>query len=241
MKGGGVVRFAIIDDEEYIRNQIRQLVEAYCEEKRIPVDCICYKEAVTFLQEYRASFDAVFMDIKMPGYNGLEAAEILRQTDKNVPLVFITNLKQYAIHGYSVDAMGFVVKPLIPYDFNVQMDKILQRAAAQQVNAVTIKTATGFQRLNIKDIFYIEVIKHKLIFHTVFGDINGWGTLVSVEEILPAQFFSRCNVCYLVNLHHVQSVDKDVVVVAGEPLKIARSRKKELLTDLARFARVGGV
>lgn len=194
-----------------------------------------------FLQEYRASFDAVFMDIKMPGYNGLEAAKILRQTDKNVPLVFITNLKQYAIHGYSVDAMGFVVKPLIPYDFNVQMDKILQRAAAQQVNAVTIKTATGFQRLNIKDIFYIEVIKHKLIFHTVFGDINGWGTLVSVEEILPAQFFSRCNVCYLVNLHHVQSVDKDVVVVAGEPLKIARSRKKEFLTDLARFARVGGV
>ena len=66
MKGGGVVRFAIIDDEEYIRNQIRQLVETYCEEKRIPVDCICYKEAVTFLQEYRASFDAVFMDIKMP-------------------------------------------------------------------------------------------------------------------------------------------------------------------------------
>lgn len=52
MKGGGVVRFAIIDDEEYIRNQIRQLVETYCEEKRIPVDCICYKEAVTFLQEY---------------------------------------------------------------------------------------------------------------------------------------------------------------------------------------------
>ena len=200
-------------------------METYCEEKRIPVDCICYKEAVTFLQEYRASFDAVFMDIKMPGYNGLEAAKILRQTDKNVPLVFITNLKQYAIHGYSVDAMGFVVKPLISYDFN----------------AVTIKTATGFQRLNIKDIFYIEVIKHKLIFHTVFGDINGWGTLVSVEEILPAQFFSRCNVCYLVNLHHVQSVDKDVVVVAGEPLKIARSRKKEFLTDLARFARVGGV
>ena len=91
------MRFAIIDDEEYIRNQIRQLVETYCEEKRIPVDCICYKEAVTFLQEYRASFDAVFMDIKMPGYNGLEAAKILRQTDKNVPLVFITNLKQYAI------------------------------------------------------------------------------------------------------------------------------------------------
>lgn len=93
------MRFAIIDDEEYIRNQIRQLVETYCEEKRIPVDCICYKEAVTFLQEYRASFDAVFMDIKMPGYNGLEAAKILRQTDKNVPLVFITNLNNMPFMG----------------------------------------------------------------------------------------------------------------------------------------------
>lgn len=235
------MRFAIIDDEEHIRKQIRDLVERYCAEKQIPVDCACYEEAVTFLQDYRADFDAVFLDIKMPGYNGLQAAEILRQTDKNVPLVFITNLKQYAIHGYSVDAMGFVVKPLVPYDFVVQMDKVMQRVTTRKTNDITIKTATGFQRLSVMDVYYIEVIKHKLIFHTVFGDINGWGTLVSTEEMLPAQFFSRCNVCYLVNLHHVQSVDKDVVMVAGTPLKIARSRKKEFLTELARFAKIGGV
>ena len=234
------MRFAIIDDEAAVRKQVQQYVEQYCVDRHLPAECVCFAEAVTFLKNYRADFDAVFMDIKMPGYNGMEAAEILRQTDKNVILVFITNLKQYAIHGYAVDAIGFVVKPIAPYDFSVVMDKVTQRIAAQETDGITVKTASGIRRLNLRDIYYIEVIKHKLIFHTVFGDIEAWGTLVTTEETLPRHCFSRCNVCYLVNLHHVQAVDRDTVVVGSVPLKIARSRKKEFLMDLARFGGMGG-
>ena len=145
------------------------------------------------------------------------------------------NLKQYAIHGYDVDAIGFVVKPITQYDFDVVMDKVVRRIEAGISRDITVKTANGMSRLKINDIYYIEVIKHKLIFHTVFGLVESWGTLVTTEKMLPARSFSRCNVCYLVNLRHVQSVDRETVTVCGESLKIARSRKREFMMDLARY------
>ncbi len=235
------MRVAIIDDEAPVREQVKKYVEDYSAEKNLPMECECFEEAVTFLNNYKSYYDVIFLDIKMPGYNGMEAAEILRKTDTNVVLVFITNLKEYAIQGYKVDAIGFVVKPLNRYDFFVIMDKVVQKVTARMSDDVTIRTANGIRRLGVRDIFYIEVIKHKLIFHTVFGDIVAWGTLVTVEETLPANCFSRCNVCYLVNLYHVKSVDKDTVMVGTTPLKIARSRKKEFLMDLGRFVGMGGM
>lgn len=234
------MRIAIIDDEDQVRSQVKGLVEQYGQEKNVSVECVCFSEAVSFLKAYKADYDAVFMDIKMPGYNGMEAAQILRETDKNVILVFITNLKQYAIHGYEVDAIGFVVKPINRYDLFVVMDKVNQKIAVRGANDITLKTPNGIRRLCVRDIFYIEVMKHKLIFYTIYGDIESWGTLVMTEEMLPKHCFSRCNVCYLVNLHHVLSVDKDTVMVGTTPLKIARSRKKEFLIDLAKFGGMGG-
>ena len=235
------MRIAVVDDEESVRKQIKSYVEQFCQAGEIPVECVCFEEAVTFLKNYKADFDAVFLDIKMPGYNGMEAAKILRQTDQTTILVFITNLKQYAINGYDVDAIGFVVKPITQYDFNVVMEKVARRIDAGISRDLTVKTANGMSRLKINDIYYVEVIKHKLIFHTAFGPVESWGTLVTTEKMLPKLNFSRCNVCYLVNLRHVQAVDRETVIVSGEPLKISRARKREFLMDLARFeGAIGG-
>ena len=238
---GGIMRVAIIDDEESVRNQIVDLVSNFCTEKEIPKECICYSEAVSFLENYKADFDVIFLDIKMPKLNGMKAAEMIRQYDKNVIIVFITNLKQYAILGYSVDAIGFIVKPIEEYNFNVLMEKVIREVTSRKNNDLTIKTVNGLRRVKIIDIYYIEIIKHKLIYHTAFGDIEAWGSLATEQDKLPRDCFSRCNVCYLLNLLHVQAVEGDTVSIGGDSLKIARSRKKEFLSDLARFGGTGGI
>lgn len=229
------MRIAIIDDEKAVGMQIESFVKEYCKIKDVPAEIVRYEEAVSFLENYsKANFDAVFLDIKMPKMNGLRAAELLRQADDNVIIVFITNLKQFAIKGYSVDATGFVVKPIDEYDFNILMDKIVRIHNTRKSDLCTVNTVDGICRVKARDIHYIEVIKHKLIYHTVDGDINSWGSLVTAEKTLP-QNFSRCNVCYLVNLQHVQAISGEYVKVAGTPLKIARSRKKDFIADLARY------
>lgn len=235
------MRIAVIDDEKAVGMQIESFVKEYCKIKDVPAEIVRYEEAVSFLENYsKANFDAVFLDIKMPKMNGLRAAELLRQADDNVIIVFITNLKQFAIKGYSVDATGFVVKPIDEYDFNILMDKIVRIHNTRKSDLCTVNTVDGICRVKARDIHYIEVIKHKLIYHTVDGDINSWGSLVTAEKTLP-QNFSRCNVCYLVNLQHVQAISGEYVKVAGTPLKIARSRKKEFIADLARYGAAGNM
>lgn len=229
------MRIAIIDDEEAVSAQIEDLIEDYCKGKEICTEIVRYHEAVSFLESYKADFDVVFLDIKMPKLNGMKAAEILRKADSNVIIVFVTNLKQYAIRGYDVDASGFVVKPIDQYDFNVLMDKIVRKYDSRIQPEYTIKTVEGMRRIRVDDIYYIEIIKHKLIYHTSLGEITSWGSLVTVEGELPKEHFSRCNVCYLVNLHYVQAISGDYVTVAGVPLKIARSRKREFFADVAKF------
>lgn len=235
------MRVAIIDDEESVRVQIEKLIVDYCAKKDISVDCVRYAEAVSFLENYKVDCDVVFLDIKMPKLNGMNAAKRLRELDQNVIIIFITNLKQYAIRGYEVDAMGFIVKPIEEYNFTVLMEKVTRKVVSCKTNELTIKTTNGLRRLKVREVYYIEIIKHKLIYHTVFGDIEAWGSLATEQEKLPSDYFSRCNVCYLLNLLHVQSVDGDMVNIGGDSLKIARSRKKEFLADLARFGGMGGL
>ncbi|MBO7363743.1 MAG: response regulator transcription factor, partial [Lachnospiraceae bacterium] len=166
------MRIAIVDDEEIVRNQIRNYVEQFCQARELPVACACFEDADSFLKNYSPVYDAVFLDIKMPGSNGMEAARILRRTDQATILVFITNLKQYAIQGYTVDAIGFVVKPVNRYDFDVVMEKVIRRVRSNGPGDLSVKTANGMARLRIRDILYIEVIRHKLVFHTVGGEVE---------------------------------------------------------------------
>ena len=229
------MRIAIIDDEEAIGAQIENLVKNYSKKNNVIADTVRYNEAVSFLENYNSDFDVIFLDIKMPKLNGMRAAEMLRAKDNDVIIVFVTNLRQYAICGYSVDAIGFVVKPIDEYDFTVLMDKVVRRFEARRQTECTIKTAEGLRRIRVRDIDYIEIIKHKLIYHTTLGDIASWGSLVAVESELYKEHFSRCNVCYLVNLYRVQEINWDFVTVAGTPLKIARSRKKDFFADIAKF------
>ena len=103
---------AIVDDDENIRQQLQSYLKKYTENfgEDFVVSEFSIPEA--FLTNYKSNYDVVFMDIDMPGMNGLQAAKRLRELDEKVVLIFVTNLAQYAIKGYEVAATDFVVKPV---------------------------------------------------------------------------------------------------------------------------------
>lgn len=230
-----MIRIAIVEDEDIFARDLETLLTAYSKEKKIDFSCVHFKDASKFLSEYKADFDIVFMDIIMPAMNGLKAAAELRKADKNILLVFITNMHQYAIKGYAVDALDYIIKPLSPLAVNTVMDKAVSKISAETEQTVTIKTKGGIRRTYLSAIRYVEVSRHSMTFHTSNGKIDSWGSINAVEKILPADKFARCNNCYLVSLSHVRSVEGDDVIIADDRLKIARTRKKEFLASLARF------
>ena len=184
--------------------------------------------------------DIVFMDIDMPGRNGIEASRALRERNQSIVLLFVTNLAQYAIAGYEVDALDYILKPINYFSFKLKIQKALETVRRVQGTLLTIASDHGQQLVRDSEIFYIEVQGHNLIYHTLHGDLTATGTLKQIEAQLKPSGFYRCNYCYLVNLRHVGFLDGSEVTVGQYKLQISRNRRKEFLQQLTQFYGRGG-
>lgn len=176
----------------------------------------------------------------MPSRNGIEASRVLRETNKTIVLLFVTNLAQYAIAGYEVDALDYILKPINYYSFKLKIQKALEAVHHLHGIMLTISGEHGPQYVRSTDVLYIEVQNHSLIYHTQYSDLTATGTLKRVENQLAEEGFFRCNYCYLVNLRHVDFLDGNTVMVGGHPLQISRNRRKDFLQQMTGFYGKGG-
>lgn len=226
---------AIVDDEEQERRQMNAYIARYQAEHPVNLEAKYYTNGMELLQA-RVFPDLVFTDIDMPLTNGLEMAKRIRETNKSCVIVFITRLAQYAINGYEVNALDFVVKPMRYGDFCFKMEKAIAAASKQQRKSITVTERYTTRVLPLNEILYIESNKHKMLYHMANGEITeAWETMQSVAERLSSEGFQLCNACYLVNLRYVSGVSGDLVTVGTEELKISRQRKKAFLDALTKY------
>lgn len=226
-------KIAIVEDNSAAAEKLKGFLERFAGENEESFDILVFGEAGSFLDGYRQIYDMVFMDIELPGTNGLEAARRLRLVDKKVTLIFVTNMARFAVKGYEVDAADYIVKPIHYGDFELKLKRIITRYTEAD-EAILVVRQSGFLRLLLREIRYIEVRGHRLMFHTEDGIVEGGGTLAQTEEKLYGKGFLRCNKCYLVNQRHITSVDGYVLkLTGGEALQISRLRKKAFMTELA--------
>lgn len=226
-------KIAIVEDNSASAEKLRGFLERFADENGQNFEITVFGEACAFLDGYRKIYDMVFMDIELPGINGLEAARKLRLIDQRVTLIFVTNMARFAVKGYEVDAADYLVKPVHYGDFELKLRKIIKRYSDAD-NAIVVIRQSGFLRLLLREIRYVEVRGHRLMFHTESGVIEGGGTLAATEEKLSGKGFLRCNKCYLVNQRHIIAVEGYTLKLTGnEELQISRPRKKTFMTDLA--------
>ena len=105
-------RIAIVEDEKEFREQLQEYLKRYGVENNIVFQIDVFEDGSDILEHYQKNYDMVLLDIEMPKVNGMDAAERIREMDEEVVLMFITNMAQYAIRGYSVGALDFVMKPI---------------------------------------------------------------------------------------------------------------------------------
>lgn len=195
-----------------------------------------YSRALELLDHYERDFDLLFLDIRLPDMTGMEAAHCIRQTDRNVMIVFVTSLTQYAIEGYSVQAFDYIVKPISYAPFAAKLERALRVLSYREPGVVLdIKTREGSLRLTSDMVRYFEVFDHDLLIHTDDGVIKQWGSLSKYEKLLEGEHFARCNSCYLVNLKYVRGVYGDEAAVGEDRLAISKSRRKSFLQALAQY------
>ncbi len=232
-----MIRIAIVDDVPREAEKISKLLNKYSEEWKVNFEIETYLNAVLFLEKYKANYDIIFMDVKMPYMDGISAAHKLRQLDEKVLLFFVSSFAQYALNGYSVSAFDFIVKPVYYYDFSLKLTRALSNIKTDEENEILIKTsASGIIRISPSQILYIESNGHRLIYHTLRGDFTGYDSLKNAEKQFSPYGFARCNSCYLVNLTHVKQVKGYTCYLENAELAISQPRKKPFLNKLLNFS-----
>lgn len=230
------MKIGILEDEREVAEKIRSYIQKFFDDRSENVQIYMYSDAYSLIESNYFDMDVLFMDIQMNLMNGMEAATYIRQNDPHVIIVFVSNLAQYAVEGYSVNAFDFILKPVDYNGFAMKLERICKEFNHKNSDKfVNIKTKSGFMRVNISEIAYIEVRGHDLIYHIKNGTIVSRSTLKSVAQDLEKHYFSLCNNCYLVNLAYVRKVDKTVVLSTGDELSVSQGKRKQFMTELAKY------
>lgn len=236
-----MAQIAVVEDNDAMRAQLCGFIAQYAQESGHQLDVTAFSDGAQLVEPYRPGFDIIFLDIEMPTLGGMPTAERIRRKDPDVVLVFVTNMAQYAIRGYEVDALDFVLKPVSYYQFSTKLERALQRIRRRRGGQVALQVSGGVQLLDTDDILYLETRDRLLHYHTATDTWSVRGSLLKAEKDLAAYHFARCNQCYLVNLRHVRGVQDDLVQVGEERLErleISRRRRTAFLAALAAY--VGG-
>lgn len=230
-----MLKVAIIEDEKVLANQLVEFLNRYAQENAEVFEIEYFPNTTDFLSNYHG-FDIVFMDIEIKNdMNGIEASRKLREIDSIVTIIFVTAFEKFAVRGYEVRAFDFIVKPVSYSDFSLRMIRALQHVSKESLDTINVGVKGHVKILAVKEIKYIEVIKHKLFFHTTAEVFESNGSLGQMEKLLSSKNFVRCNHCYLVNLRYVKGVDGFLIDLDGEELVISQQKKKEFMSALNRY------
>lgn len=231
-----MISIAIAEDEQQTYEILQGFLDRFAEENHLELQITHFINGLEISDSYRPVYDIILMDVDMPMVNGISAARIIRDKDPSVIIIFVTNLSQYAIQGYSVQAFDYILKPLNYFAFS----QFFQRAVAKldisgKQEYITIQLREGVRKVSVNDIYYIEIQNHTLSYHTAAGIFQTTGKMKALEELLGTYHFSRCNNGLLINLAHVDSIINNDVIVHGETLPVSRSRKKEFSAALVSY------
>lgn len=241
-------KVAVVDDEPEILERISTLLIKYApvsgEELSFETDT--YSSGDEFLNNNPNSYEIIFLDTNMPGTNGLRVAKKIRDNNKTAIIIFCTHYAQYAINGYEVNALGYILKPIEEISFNRNLNRALKVLKTSQSRRIRIKTVHGVEVVPVSDIVYLEIQLHNLFYYVLTGentviDYRTRGSMQEMCDSLGELGFARCSACYLINLSHVISVKNgEVYLHGGITLPISRKFLRAFSDSFINFLEKNG-
>ena len=234
----------IVDDEEPARNLVENYIQRLPHLK-LAGKCSHPLEAMQVLQE--VPVDLMFLDIQMPELTGVEFLKTLSQK----PLViFTTAYKEYAIEGYQLDVVDYLLKPFRFERFLQAVNKAggLLKAKDSETSPpepppsegkpqhpkdyILVKSDFKVFRIFHRDILYVESMKEYVAYHTNAGRTLSLGSLKNLERELPADQFMRVHKSYIVNKGRVSTLEGNRLHVGEVKIPIGSSYREKVLQEL---------
>lgn len=220
------MRIAVCDDEELFRIEFKSVLDKVLINAEYDIDTFSGGSSLyeAFLKN---PFDLVFLDIEMPGIDGITLAKRLRAVSENVQIVFLTSHIEYALEGYEVNALRYLVKPV---DMN-KLSEVLKYIQDKKNNSrqIMIKQEGEDIVIDISDIIYMESMDKNVRIVTSKSEYITRYNISDYEEELKNSGFLRIHRGYLISLSKVKKIIKNDVVMDGDiSLPVSRSNIKTL-------------
>ena len=220
------MRIAVCDDEELFRIEFKSVLDKVLINAEYDIDTFSGGSSLyeAFLKK---PFDLVFLDIEMPGIDGITLAKRLRAVSENVQIVFLTSHIEYALEGYEVNALRYLVKPV---DMN-KLSEVLKYIQDKKNNSrqIMIKQEGEDIVIDISDIIYMESMDKNVRIVTSKSEYITRYNISDYEEELKNSGFLRIHRGYLISLSKVKKIVKNDVVMDGDiSLPVSRSNIKTL-------------
>lgn len=226
---------AVVDDDAHFCAQMQTYLEQAAQSLALTISVECFTSPLDFVSDYSAKHDILFLDIEMPDVDGLSVARRIRQMDNSLCIIFVTSMAQYAIRGYEVSALDFVVKPVAYTTVANKLQKAALYCESRRDADVMLSRGNVAVRVRCSEIFYIEKEQNYLVYHTQSEEFRQRGTISAVESQFSSRGFGCCNRGCLVNFAHVQQTSRDTVWVGGTALPLSRTHRKGFMDGLMKY------
>lgn len=209
------MKIALIEDEEIYSSYFKNLINQYESNNSLFIELDIFNTSITFLEKFKANYDIIFIDIELPDINGLELSKKIRKIDEEAIIIFITNLAQFAINGYEVNAYDYIVKPIKYERLEAILNKISTKVE-KNADFFNIKTTSGYLKIRCKDVYYISVDDHLVYLHLKNKNYECWDSLKNIEKTLPKDFFVRISKSKIVNIFHIASIGNKTIILSND-------------------------
>ena len=168
-----MIKIAFCDDEMEVLHQMNELLDRYQVERNEDITYVAFQSPFELLTEIEKGIrpDILFLDVVMPGQNGMDVAKEIRQYDTNMKIIFLTSSPEFAVESYTVGAYFYQLKPIWEESFFRLMDSVLSECEKKKKNSLILRSKDGITRIDLQQLEYCEVLGRKLLFHLEDGAV----------------------------------------------------------------------
>ena len=230
-------RILIVEDEDIAADALVQAISAYAERSGEQFGVARLTSAVDLDERVSRDVDLIFLDIELPGQNGMDAAFDLRERDTSTPIIFVTNMANYAVHGYAVNALDFIVKPFTYEDFALRMDRAIRVMRQRAARTISVRSREGLRMFDASELVFVDMSGHDLVYHLADGStLSARGSMRRLGQELDDVPFVRISSGCIINMSHVRGIaDAAIALSTGDTVWASRANKKSALEAIASF------
>jgi len=229
------VKIALCDDNPSELNKINDSIDAFLLSENLNDSCEIHPflsaDDLLRYTEQHGRFDLLFLDIVMPGMNGIELAKELRSKDHKSMIVFLTTSSEYAVSSYQVNAFYYLLKPYSSTDINSLLRKVFNKLESEKSTSIVVKESGKLTKIEIHNIQFLESIKHMIHFHLRDSSIiSCYGTINEFSDLLLSdERFVRCHKSFIINMNFVKSLSSSCFIMQDKVvIPISRQSFKQI-------------